>query len=467
MPGLYARVASGTLRLASPGSQRQSVSSKPNGASPRPARLLAGLWSAALLVILTFLVLYPTAMLLVGALTNLNPVVDGYHLEAISIASFIDVLANENVHYALGNTLIACAGGTAVAVVIGLFFAWIVVRTNTPWKGLIATAGMLPLFVPPLVAGVGWALLGSPKTGLINTFLARAGIDWRINLYSMSGIIFVFGMYYAPYVYMFTASALRNMDPSLEEAAEISGATPFRTIFTITFPLIAPAIISGMLLSFVVMLGIYGIPAVLGAPANIPVLTTYIFQLTAWTPPEYSKAAAVALILMVATGALVALQQKVLSGRSYTTVAGKAFRPRSLNLGPWRWLTFSLALVYLFVVVFLDIEHFAGCTEEAVDAPLRVIGRPRGDTGGPSFVKIFADNYPCRDHDGAAFIGGEDGLDGVGQHPVRFGLLGVRGHVPRVEPWRAFSRAQVGHPVVSRRASVVHAPQEGQRVIAG
>ncbi len=325
--------------------------------SPRvafqPAKLAANAWSGALLLILTFLVLYPTSMLLVGALTNLNPVVDGYHLEAISISSFIEVLANENVHFALGNTLVACAGGTAVAVVIGLFFAWIVVRTNTPWKGLIATAGMLPLFVPPLVAGVAWALLGSPKTGLINTFLAKFGLDWRINLYSMSGIIFVFGMYYAPYVYMFTASALRNMDPSLEEAAEISGATPFRTIFTITFPLIAPAIVSGMLLSFVVMLGIYGIPAVLGAPANIPVLTTYIFQLTAWTPPEYSKAAAVALILMIATAILVVLQQKVLSGRSYITVAGKAFRPRALNLGPWRFLTLGLAIVYLLVVVVL------------------------------------------------------------------------------------------------------------------
>jgi len=292
-------------------------------------------------------------MLLVGALTSLNPVVDGYHLEAISISSFIEVLANENVHFALGNTLIACAGGTAVAVVIGLFFAWIVVRTNTPWKGLIATAGMLPLFVPPLVAGVAWALLGSPKTGLVNTFLAKAGFEWRIDLYSMGGIIFVFGMYYAPYVYMFTASALRNMDPSLEEAAEISGATAFRTMFTITFPLIAPAIISGMLLSFVVMLGIYGIPAVLGAPANIPVLTTYIFQLTAWTPPEYSKAAAVALILMVATAILVALQHKVLSGRSYTTVAGKAFRPRALNLGPWRFFTLALAIAYLLIVVVL------------------------------------------------------------------------------------------------------------------
>ena len=160
----------------------------------------------------------------------------------------------------------------------------------------------------------------------------------------MAGLIVVFGMYYAPYVYMFTASALRNMDPSLEEAAEIAGVGPLRTLFTVTFPLIAPAIISGMLLSFIVMLGIYGIPAVLGAPANISVLTTYIFKLTNWSPPLYSTAAAVAIILMVVTGVLVLLQQRVLAGRSFTTVAGKAFRPRALDLGPWRWLTLGLAL---------------------------------------------------------------------------------------------------------------------------
>src|SRR6478609_5072259 len=82
----------------------------------RPVRLLAVLWSGGLLLILTFLVLYPTAMLLVGALTNLNPVVDGYKLSQVSISSFVDVLANENVHFALGNTVVACAGGTAVAV---------------------------------------------------------------------------------------------------------------------------------------------------------------------------------------------------------------------------------------------------------------------------------------------------------------------------------------------------------------
>ena len=317
-------------------------------------RVVAGwLWSGALLAVLTFLVLYPVAMLLLGALTNTNPVVDGFGVFDLSLDNFVSVLGNANVHHALANSLIACTGGTALAVAIGLAFSWIVVRTNTPWKGFIGAASLVPLFVPPLVAGVAWSILGSPKSGLLNTMMKWIGLDWRIDLYSMSGLIVVFGMYYAPYVYMFTASALRNMDPSLEEAAEIAGVGPVRTLFTVTFPLVAPAIISGMLLSFIVMLGIYGIPAVLGAPANISVLTTYIFKLTNWSPPLYSTAAAVAIILMVVTGALVLLQQRVLAGRSFITVAGKAFRPRVLDLGPWRWLTLALALLYLVIVVVL------------------------------------------------------------------------------------------------------------------
>jgi iron(III) transport system permease protein len=314
---------------------------------------LAGVWVAFLLAILGFLVIYPVLTLLLGALTDTNPVVDGISLKHLSIANFLTVVTNPNVGEALVNTLIACAGGTVIAVAIGLLFSWVVVRTNTPFRGLIATASILPLFAPPLVAGVAWSILGSPKTGLINTVFKWAGLGWHIDLYSLSGLVFVFGIYYAPYVYMFTSSALRNMDPSLEEAAEISGASAFSTLFSVTFPLIMPAIVSGMLLSFIVMLGIYGVPAVLGAPSNISVLTTYIFKLTNWSPPLYNTAASVAIILMVVTGLLVFLQQKVLSGRSYTTVAGKAFRPRTLNLGPWRWLTFALGLIYLLVVVIL------------------------------------------------------------------------------------------------------------------
>lgn len=321
--------------------------------SPARRMAISLAWMAFLGAILVFLVVYPLLMLLAGALTTTNPVIDGFGNFKPSIANFLDVLSNPNVIAALIDTLIACAGGTLLAVVIGLTFSWIVVRTNTPFKGFIAAASMVPLFVPPLVAGVAWSILGSPRTGLINTAFKWAGIDLSVNVYSMGGLIVVFGMYYAPYVYMFTSSALRNMDPSLEEASEVSGASAFSTLFSITFPLIMPAILSGTLLSFIVMLGIYGIPAVLGAPADIAVLTTYIFKLTAWTPPLYNTAAAVSIILMVVTAILVWLQQRVLSGRAYTTVAGKAFRPRSLNLGPWRWLTFALAIIYLFVVVIL------------------------------------------------------------------------------------------------------------------
>ena len=302
---------------------------------------------------LAFLVLYPVAMLLLGSLTNTNPVVDGFGVFNLSVENFAEVLANPNVHAALINSLVACTGGTALAVIIGLTFSWVVVRTDTPGKGFIAAASMLPLFVPPLVAAVAWSILASPKTGLLNTFLNAMGIEWRFNAYTMTGLIVIFGIYYAPYVYMFTASALRNMDPSLEEAAEVSGAGAVRTMFTVTFPLIAPAILSGMLLSFIVMLGIYGIPAVLGTPGDIAVLTTYIFKLTAWSPPLYNTAAAVAIILMAVTGFLVWLQHKVTSRRSYTTVAGKAFRPAQLKLGPWRYVTLAMAIAYLFVVVIL------------------------------------------------------------------------------------------------------------------
>ncbi|MDP1749555.1 MAG: iron ABC transporter permease [Reyranella sp.] len=320
----------------------------------RPSRRLAApLWVLALLLLLTFLVIYPLLMLVFGALSDSNPVIDGFGKFSPSAKHFLEVLGNENVHLAFFNALAACGGGTVLAVVIGLAFSWIVVRTNTPFKGFIAGASMVPLFVPPLVAGVAWGILGSPKTGLLNTALKWMNIDFRFNFYSMSGLIIVFGMYYAPYVYMFTASALKNMDPSLEEASEVAGASAFATIFTVTFPLIAPAILAGSLLSFVVMLGIYGVPAALGAPANINVLTTYIFQLTAWSPPLYNTAAAVAILLMAVTAILVWAQQRILSGRSFATVAGKAFRPRSLNLGKWRWFTFSLAMTYLVIVVVL------------------------------------------------------------------------------------------------------------------
>jgi iron(III) transport system permease protein len=165
-------------------------------------RVLAGrLWSGALLAVLAFLVLYPVAMLLLGALTNTNPVVDGFGVFDLSLANFVIVLGNPNVHHALWNTLVACTGGTALAVAIGLAFSWIVVRTNTPCKRFIGAASLIPLFVPPLVAGVAWSILRLAESASLQHMMKWAGLDWRLDVYSMTGLIVVFGMYYAPYVY--------------------------------------------------------------------------------------------------------------------------------------------------------------------------------------------------------------------------------------------------------------------------
>src|SRR5260370_28388108 len=123
---------------------------------------------------------------------------------------------------------------------------------------------------------------------------------------------------------MFPASALKDRDPSLEEAPEVAGASAFPTLFTVPFPLIAPAILAGSLLSFVVMLGIYGVPAALGAPANINVLTTYIFKLTAWSPPLYNTAAAVPILLIVGTAILGWAQPRLLSGKNFPPRAPQA-----------------------------------------------------------------------------------------------------------------------------------------------
>jgi len=315
-----------------------------------PATTCGLAWTLFLLCLLGFLVLYPIFMLGVGAISTAGPTADGGHL---SLRAFIDVAADPSVRRVTLNTLIVCAGGTVVAVITGLFFSWITARTNTPGAKLIEVVSIMPLLIPPLVAGVAWSILGSPKTGLLNIVLGSLGLDWRVNFYTPTGIIAIFGIYYAPYVYMFTAAAMKNMDPALEEAAAICGVSTWRTLLHITLPLILPAITAGGMLSFVVMLGIYGIPATLGTPERYAVLTTYIYELLSSAPADFNKAAATSLILIFVTALAVIGQQHMLRGKSFVTVAGKAFKPRRIDLGRWKYVTLTIAILYLSVAVVL------------------------------------------------------------------------------------------------------------------
>lgn len=310
-------------------------------------------WSGLLLGILLLLVIYPVGMLVLGSVTTISPMAQQGTFPVFTLENFAEVLTSPVVRTATFNSLVTCGLGAAIAVIIGLFFAWVVTRTNTPLRSVIRSAGLLPLFVPPLVAAFAWSILGSPETGLINIVLKAMDLPVGVNFYSLAGITFVLGVYYAPYVFMFTAAALQNMDPSLEEASEISGASVFSTMMRITFPLMTPAILSGGMLAFVIMLGVYSTPAILGTPAQEPFLTTYLFDLISWTPPLFNKAAAVSIFLIAVTALGVYLQQRVLKGRSFVTVGGKSFRPKLIDLGRWRYFTLGISLLYLFVIVIL------------------------------------------------------------------------------------------------------------------
>ena len=303
------------------------------------------------MLILAVLVVYPLSTLLVGAVSKVSPLSADFSIRNLDLSRLLAVATHETAQRALLNSFITCGFGSLLAVMIGLFFAWMTERTDTPGRGIIGLIGLFPLFVPPLVAAIAWSLLGSPRTGLLNVVLGAAGLPFRVNMFSYEGMTFVFGVYYAPYVYLFASAALRNMDASLEEAAADAGVGPMRTLLTITMPVIAPALASAALLCFVVTLGVWGVPAILGTQAKIPSITTYIYALFQGNPPDYSGAAAASIYLVLITGAAVMLQRWLHASRNSVTITGKSSRPRIVSLGRWKYLTLTFGIIYLLIAV--------------------------------------------------------------------------------------------------------------------
>src|SRR5439155_2721501 len=127
--------------------------------------------------------------------------------------------------------------GTAGAAAIGAALAWLAIRSDVPFRLALDAVAVMPLFVPPLVGAFAWDILASPRSGILNVILRALGAPLTLNIYSISGVAFAYAIYYAPYVYLFVSSALRNMDATLEEAAAMSGAGRSLVARHITLPL--------------------------------------------------------------------------------------------------------------------------------------------------------------------------------------------------------------------------------------
>jgi len=303
---------------------------------------------AVAVAVLLFLVLYPLLWLFYGSFAYGNQASPG--------TVFSQFWQLPGLGRAFQNTLELLLGAVPLSFLLALPLVWIVARTDTPLRGLIEIAALLPFITPPLIGAVAWALLAAPRTGLLNVFARQLGAGAPVlNIYSMSGLIFVMSLYVSPYVFLTIQAVMQRMDASLEEASLITGASLSRTVFKVVLPLCMPAILSAGILVITRILEEFAIPGVLGAPTGIYTITTYIYyQAISYVPPRYEVAALLASLLMGSTAILLALQSRILGGGGrFTTVSGKGHPPRLLRLGPWRYLTLAYALAYIALTVAL------------------------------------------------------------------------------------------------------------------
>lgn len=256
----------------------------------------------------------------------------------------------------LGNSVTFAAGTSVLAFFVGTGLAWMNERTNTPFKSLFFALSIIPLIIPGILFTVAWILLGSPKIGIINLLIQSwFNTDYVLfNVYSMWGMIWVEGLHYSPMAFLIMTAAFRSMDPSLEESAMMSGASIRQIAWHITLKLTWPAIFATFLILFIRAIESFEVPALLGLPVGIQVFTSSIYQAIHQYPSKVGLASSYAVTLLLITTVGIYFQSKLSSqGSKYSTVTGKGFRPRAMDLGKWRYLTAAIFIVYFALIVVL------------------------------------------------------------------------------------------------------------------
>jgi iron(III) transport system permease protein len=252
------------------------------------------------------------------------------------------------------NSVAFAAGTAAFSLIVGTTLAWMNERTNTPFKRLFFGLALVPLIIPGILFTISWIMLASPKIGIFNLVLQSwFGTSYVFfNVYTMWGMIWVDGLHYSPMAFLLMTAAFRSMDPALEESAAMSGANLWQVVRRITLALSWPAIFATLLILFVRAIESFEVPALLGMPAGIFVFTSAIYEAIHRYPSQVGLAASYGVTLLVLTSAGVWFQSRLSSsGQRYSTVTGKGFRPRRIDLGPWRWVTAAIFVVYFLLIV--------------------------------------------------------------------------------------------------------------------
>ena len=297
----------------------------------------------------------PLVMLLYGSVRS-API--GEPGAAYTAQNYVKAYFDRDFYLLFWNSLKFAFGSTVVSFVIGTYLAWISERTNTPFKKVFVIMALIPFIIPGILSTIAWILLLSPKIGLIN--LAIKGIlgleSAPFNIYTMGGMVWAEAIHLYPLVFLLMSAAFRNMDTSLEEASLSAGSSTFETFRRITLPLMRPAMFSALLIMFVRGMEAFEVPALVGVPARISVFTTKIFLAIHQFPSDFGLAGAYAVTLLVISTVGVLVYQKVTRREEkYATVTGKGYRPRVIDLGPWKYVTCASAFAIFFLAVVLPV----------------------------------------------------------------------------------------------------------------
>jgi iron(III) transport system permease protein len=272
----------------------------------------------------------------------------------VTLAHYTRVFADPQLQKALWNTVVLAFWSGLVSVAIGAPMAWLSARTDVPWSRVIRSLIMASFVTPPFLGAFAWVMLAGPNAGYLNKlYRGLTGAEGPLlNIFTMPGLIFVVAIYTFPYVYIMIANTLGMIASDLEEAASVLGADRFRVALTVTLPMVAPAILSGFILSVLQALALFGSPAILALPAGFHTITTQIWALFQY-PPKVEMAAAFSVPLLLATALLLLVQKRLLGRRGYASVGGKGAQRRAIPLGAWRYPALLACLAVLGCAVFL------------------------------------------------------------------------------------------------------------------
>lgn len=363
-------------------------------------------WGIGSLAVL--LVLFPLVPILYQSFLA-QPLYDPRRV--LTLDNYRQVLASREFYGAVLNSLVLAVATTILAVGFGTLLAVLVTRTDLPLRGLLGSLIVSPLFISPLVLAFAWLTMFGPQ-GYV-TIAARlvTGHDpW--NLYSLPGMAVVSVFYYSPYAYLNAAASLTLSDPTVEDAARIAGAGPLRALFTITLPLLRPAIAYSALLIGISSLELLSIPLILGTPPGIDTLSTLLVKLgVQGGRPDYGAVAAVAVLMLGALTFLILLQERFIgTGQRFVTVRGKAIAPRPFTTGPMRYAALAVCTVYVLLGVVIPI---AGILLRSVVGFLSPLANPLESLTLEHYALIFQTESYRRSITNSLLIAGIGGAVGI------------------------------------------------------